>query len=272
MDVDYVNDQKLSRDEIVDIVHKIHQVIPGKCLVAVAKPKPKDDKVKSGIHIHWPDMIVDKTRAIELMNLVKDSIPDLSQYIDDSVYKGSGLRMLWSHKVGKCGDEDPYVPFYDVEKKKFFENKKPTVQLLKQFSIRYEDSVSSAGVDVTIKNETSLEMFIYTCMDAERRVKNVKDPFDTARVTKITRDKNFVFVQTPSKFCMNMKKKHKSNHVYYVLNLDKKVMYQKCFDENCKKYEGLHHKLSPQLVEEFKEDVPAIDFITDDIYSVFAIN
>ncbi len=271
MDVDYVNDTKLSRDEIVNISQKIHQVIPGRCLVAVAKPKPKDDKVKSGIHIHWPDLLVDKPRAIELMENVRESIPELAQYIDDSVYKGSGLRMLWSHKKGKCGDEDPYVPFYDVEKKKFFENCKPSVPLLKLFSIRYEDSIVK-GEDVQMKNETNLEMFIYKCMDSERCIKNCKDPFDTARVTKLTRDKNFIFVQTPSKYCMNTKKRHKSNHVYYVVNMDTRELYQRCFDENCKKYEGLHHKLSPQLVEEFRENVPDVHFIADDIYSAFAID
>lgn len=271
MDVDYVRDTKLSRDEIVEISHKIHHVIPGKCLVAVAKPKPKDSQIKSGIHLHWPDLLVDKVKATEIMERVKEQIPELSQYIDDSVYKGSGLRMLWSHKKGKTGDEDPYVPFYDVQNKRFYENQKPCVSLLKQFSIRCEESVIK-GEEVNVKNETDLEMFIYKCVDSERRIKNCKDPFDTARVTKITRDKNFIFVQTPSKYCMNVKKTHKSNHVYYVVNMDTRELYQRCFDENCKKYEGLHHKLSPQLVEEFRENVPDVHFIADDIYSAFAID
>ena len=114
-------------------------------------------------------------------------------------------------------------------------------------------------------------MFLYTCMDADRRIKNCKDPLDTVRITKITRDKNFIFLQTPSKFCMNMKKSHRSNHVYYVVNMDKKVLYQRCYDENCKKYEGLHHKLSLPILDKFK-DVPYVDFVTDDIYSAFAID
>lgn len=271
MDVDYVANDKLSRDEIVEIVHKIHQVIPGRCVVAVAKPKPKDDLIKSGIHIHWPELIVDKSKAIELMNSVKESIPELSEFIDDSVYKGSGLRMLWSHKKGKYGDEDPYVPFYDVNKRVFFDNKQPSLSMLRLFSIRIENSVMK-GEDVTPKNETDIEMYIYKCMNDEIRYKNCSEPFDTARITKITRDKNMIFIQTPSRYCMNTKKKHKSNHVYYVVNLDKSVLYQKCFDENCKKYEGLHHKLSPQLVEEFKKNVPDVHFAFDDIYSAFAID
>ena len=271
MDVDYVGESKLSRDEIVSIVHKIHQVIPGRCVAAVAKPKPKDSLIKSGIHIHWPETIVDKSHAIELMDEVKASLPDLASFIDDSVYKGSGLRMLWSHKKGKCGDEDPYIPFYDANNKKFFEKQNPSFHLLKLFSIRYEDSVIK-GEEVTPKNETDIEMFVYRCMNDERRYKNCKEPFDTARITKMTRDKNMVFVQTPSRYCMNTKRCHKSNHVYYVINLERGVLYQKCFDENCKSYEGLHHKMSPQILEEFDKNVPDVHFAPDDIYSAFAID
>ena len=270
MDVDYVGQTKLSRDEIVDVCHRIHHVIPGRCLVAVAKPKPKDNLIKSGIHIHWPDSIVDKTQAMELLEKVRVQLPDISEFIDDSVYKGSGLRMLWSHKKGKCGDEDPYVPFYNVSKQKFFENQQPSVYVLRQFSIRREESVTEIK-PVSVDNHTNLEMFVYKCMDEERRFKNCKEPFDTARLTKLTRDKNMIFAQTPSKYCMNYKKCHKSNHIYYVINLDKSVMYQKCFDESCKKYEGLHHKLSLQILEEFKQDVPDVHFTVGDIYSAFAI-
>ncbi len=271
MDVDYVNEVPLSRHEIVEIVHKIHEVIPGRCVAAVSKPKPCNGQIKSGIHIHWPGLVVSKSKAIDLMNevLVHVGSP-IDKFIDDSVYKGSGLRMLWSHKKGKCGDEDPYVPFYDANSKTFFENQQPSLSVLKMFSIRNDSSVREEE-EVAIDG-TDLEMFIYKCVDSERRLKCCTATPDTCRITKMSRDNNFLFIQTQSKFCLNKKTLHKSNHVYFIANLERGEIYQRCFDDECRKYEGVHHKMSQQLLDSLKDDTHGTDFVIDDFYTAFAID
>lgn len=263
MDVDYVGETELSRDEIVDIIHKIHQVIPGRCVSAIAKPKKKDSLIKSGIHIHWPDLTVTKSRAIELMNDVLATDEPFTKFIDDSVYKGSGLRMLWCYKKGRCGDEGPYEPFYDASAQKFFVNTHvPKFSLLKLFSIRVESSVDE---DLKVLNvpEEDLERFIHTCVDTERRMKGIREDADTTKITKITRQNNHVFIQTMSKFCLNKKQCHKSNHVYYVVEVDKKEFYQRCFDDECKKYQGTRHRVPMRIMDRIVQEAPPqVEFLS----------
>lgn len=270
MDIDYVNETKLSRDDIVRIAHEIHDVIPGRCVVAVAKPKPKDKLIKSGIHLHWPNLIVTKAEAVELMGKIG---PPYNKYIDDSVYKGSGLRMLWAHKKTKQGDEDPYVPFYDVNNKTFYEKQGPSIELVKLFSIRFH---GDEDVEEDVKQEyqasTDLEMFLYTCVTNEMRYLNVKSQLDTFRIVRMYTFKSLIYIQTCSRFCLNKRMTHKSNHVYFVVDPSAGTVHQRCFDDGCKNYRGLQHKLSPSIVSKIKEDVSYSDFIVDDFHSAFAIN
>jgi hypothetical protein len=65
--------------------------------------------LKSGVHLHWPNVIVDRTRALNLRSKIIESLGPgpWDKVIDASVYGGSGLRMLWSHKKPSG---DPYVP------------------------------------------------------------------------------------------------------------------------------------------------------------------
>ena len=38
------------------------------------------------------------------------------------------------------------------------------------------------------------------------------------------------------KFCQNIQREHKKNNIYYVCDVNKSVMYQKCYDLNCSGY------------------------------------
>jgi hypothetical protein len=244
MDIDYVADTSLSPDDIVKIVTDIHQVVPGKCLVATAPPKPKDGFTKSGIHIVWPDLAVDKQKALQLMNTVKETVASVSSYIDDSVYKGSGFRMIWSHKKGKNGDEDPYVPFYNVSTGKFISQQQPNVTAVKMFSIRIGDSCKNVD---TVTEYTDVEVFLYTCVKEELRYRGFQsvqpDAFVVSRIINDPSASDIFYIQTQSRFCMHKMSFHKSNHVYFVLDTNRKVLYQKCFDDECKKYKGTMHKV-----------------------------
>jgi hypothetical protein len=118
LDIDYKDKEELDIDEIksitLDVCSKIESLgLPCKCLISVAKPKPKEGSIKTGIHFNWPDLPVSQEGAINLrwhiistLNISKRG--DWSQYVDGSVYgdletgaKGSGFRMPWSHKKGK---------------------------------------------------------------------------------------------------------------------------------------------------------------------------
>jgi hypothetical protein len=253
MDIDYVAHSKLSPDDIIKIVKDIHQVIPGKCIVATAPPKPKDDLIKTGIHIIWPELTVNKQKAIQLMNDVKNTLSEnISKHIDDSVYKGSGLRMIWSYKKGKYGDEDPYVPFYNAYTDKLISNTHPNVTALTMFSIRIGDSTITTCN--TGYESTDIELFLYTCMNNELRYKGfIGTKPDTFIITRIIKDPSsdgIFYIQTQSRFCMHKMSVHKSNHVYFVIDTTRRVLFQKCFDDDCKKYRGLLHKVPNELLKD----------------------
>ena len=69
-----------------------------------------DSKYKHGIHIHWPNVIVDVDRARQIrvgmisgLNKVKSELgnPNLEDCVDAAVYN-TGLRMIGAPKASKC--------------------------------------------------------------------------------------------------------------------------------------------------------------------------
>lgn len=226
VDLDYIGEKKLTRDEITDIVRRIHSVIPGKCVCSVSSPVQKGTQVKSGIHIHWPDLIVTKQKALRL----RESIPeDLKEFVDESVYKGSGLRMLWSYK--RDGGA-PYLPFFDAETNEFM-NQQPSVDMLKLFTIKTEYT-TCAPEESYEKEFPALQEFIQKYIPGQDKTK-VKD-----------RSKNIF--RTDSRYCERIRREHKSNHVYFML--DGTCIYQKCYDTECKSFKGRKYRLSPSALKE----------------------
>ena len=125
VDIDYKDERALTLDEIKDICKIICDKVKrhgGKdCLICVSPPKNAGKYVKTGVHLNWPDFVVDQTSALALrehilvaLSKAKGKI-EWNEIIDSAVYgdlrrktKGSGFRMPWSHKMGKhmpCGGQ-----------------------------------------------------------------------------------------------------------------------------------------------------------------------
>jgi len=68
VDLDYKAQEKLKDEDLLQFCSIIaEEVDGGQCLIARALPRPvKDGLVKSGVHIHWPDLIVTRTQALNL--------------------------------------------------------------------------------------------------------------------------------------------------------------------------------------------------------------
>ena len=105
VDLDYKAPDKLSDEDLNQFCSIIDEVVGSKCLVAraqVRQVKGDDGQptLKSGVHLHWPNVIVDRTRALNLRSKIIESLGPgpWDKVIDASVYGGSGLRILWSHK------------------------------------------------------------------------------------------------------------------------------------------------------------------------------
>jgi hypothetical protein len=178
VDIDYQSGDALSMHEIVEIskiiIDKVATIYKCKCIVSIAEPKPKGEKIKSGIHINWQGLVVDQRNAIRLMHCIVQTLNTVYSYtdwasvIDASVYgsadtntRGSGFRMPWSHKKGKhdycngkgcvvCNGsgkiiESEYLPVFAWDPDGTFialEDQTPTLAMLVNVTIRTQETSS----------------------------------------------------------------------------------------------------------------------------------
>jgi hypothetical protein len=129
VDIDYKDVESLTMEEIKDICKVICDKVKrhgGKnCLISVSPPKQCGSLVKTGVHLNWPGFVVDQASAIALrdhilvaLSIAKGSL-DWNEIIDAAVYgnvqrgtKGSGFRMIWSHKMAKGVEQLAYLPVF----------------------------------------------------------------------------------------------------------------------------------------------------------------
>lgn len=246
VDIDYKAKEALTKEEIERICTALNEVVDcGRCCIARTRPRACAEGTKTGVHVHWPDKRVTRGSALALRTKILEAFPatsegvDWSKVIDASVYGGSGLRMIWSHKKPSG---DPYVPWKVLggeEYKKEFD-----AGLLDLFSIRVGEDDEETAVDEA--TSSALEAFICRNMDGQER----------AQVKKIVRHEKSGgwYVQTDSRYCERIKDCHKRNHVWF--NIFKGVITQRCFDEDCGKFSGREHNLPPTVVEQLKDVAP----------------
>lgn len=253
VDLDFKSEEALPDEKILELVRIMSDVVGSehRCCIARAEPRKVGSLVKTGVHIHWPTVFVTKNEALAfrtriLLELPED--PEWGQRIDASVYGGSGLRMLWSHKKEKKEDTSPYIPWRDLNGH-FFDSV-PDTQVLELFAVR-SDQLSKEQVVEFLKSEP-LERFIRKYMKGH----------EDANVRKVIRKGiNRLIVQTDSRFCERIGGKHKSNHVWFGIQEGK--ICQLCHDDECKeaKFVGKVYNLSPSIVDELRSNV-AVDHST----------
>jgi hypothetical protein len=245
VDIDYKAENALSDEETLELCRRIYGAIDhvplgrSRCLVARAPAREEKGRVKSGIHIHWPDLIVSKQEALSLrtqilMELEEDHWPET---IDASVYRGAGLRCLWSLKKGVGGS---YVPWRSVPDGKVL-NAAPCLDALQLFSVRTTGGEAQAAKSAST-DPSRIEQFIQNNIvgQGNARVRAV-------RRTKKGEGKGF-YVETDSKWCERIQANHKSNHVWFYINGGNIV--QKCLNEECLEFSGREHFLPPSISNE----------------------
>lgn len=253
VDLDYKGPEALPDEAVLNLVEVMHSVVQkGRCVIARAEPRIVDTQVKTGVHIHWPDVFVTKSEALALRTRILLELPDdpeWSQRIDASVYGGSGLRMLWSHKRDRGSvDSGPYTPWRELNGGVF--DATPSAETLKLFAVRTNE-VSKEAVNVEI-----------TCAPLERYIRKYLKGQELANVRRVLRKgEDRIIVQTDSKYCERIQGVHKSNHVWFGITRGR--ICQLCHDDDCKeqKFVGREHILSPSIVEELRSNV-AVDSST----------
>jgi hypothetical protein len=243
VDLDYKASEKLTDEDLVQFCSIIHKSLETSSLCLISKARPRsigEGLIKSGVHIHWPNLIVSRTHAMNLRSKIVSSLGadfpfDWDKVIDASVYGGSGLRMLWSHKKPTG---DPYIPWRSLDGKEF--SKTPDVEILALFSVRTDEEVQET--DEVLADSGPLEDFVQKYMEGQGQ----------AHIKKVQRhEHNGWFAQTDSKFCERIRKEHKSNHVWFSIHSGR--ISQRCLDEECSEFKGTEHILPPSIVERLKD-------------------
>lgn len=72
--------------------------------------------------------------------------------------------------------------------------------------------------------------------------------------------RNNVFSILFYRYCENIGRCHKSNNIYWIVDLNKKKMYQKCHDEDCSGFLSTPKNLPEEIA--FKFDIEGDAFIS----------
>jgi hypothetical protein len=278
MDLDYKDDDELTFEQIKSICKVICDKVSkfgGKdALISVAEPKPIGNLIKTGIHINWPDFVVNRSSALALRDHVINTLNlaygsrDWKDIVDISVYgnssrntKGSGFRMPWSHKRGKheacmgrgcekCNNtgketQSEYLPVFVYKHGPLSmlqkTEQKPSVEMLHMATLRTQGTdpvlIEGAREENTFTNAQTKDEFKNqeAVLLVEAFIRKHMEGQATASVTKMFKHKNQFLVSTTSKYCENLRRAHSSNHIWFHISGD--TITQKCFC-NCETMKG----------------------------------
>lgn len=245
--VDFDIHDSIDSVTVVKIARTLNAIIGAhRCFVA-RRPEYTNitGPLRSGVHFHWPDQIVTQKKALYLHSIIRDHIPEYANSFDKSVYsKGMGLRMIWSYKHSNTSK--PYVPWAMITAtKELHLPTEPAVDILKMFSIRcFVDSEDKDEEETSTKSDigkTPLETFIRNKIPGQ----------SGARITNLKEYEKSIAVGTDSKWCQNIKREHKGNHIWFKITGN--VIRQMCHDMDCKGFEGDSYVLPPSARPNVKD-------------------
>lgn len=121
LDLDYQSTSEPSDAELRTVCKLVHETLchivcqdltlrDARCIVSVADgvKRCKDGDFKRGVHMVWPDVLVDSVNALRARQWIAQALNERfgtnnwEQMVDPSVFKGSGLRLNGSIKRGMC--------------------------------------------------------------------------------------------------------------------------------------------------------------------------
>jgi len=299
VDLDYKDATELSFEEIQNVCAIVCKKVKSitnsnkECIICVGEPKNVKDQIKTGVHMNWKGLVINKDNALVLRShIVSELINirpgyDWDSIVDIAVYKGSGFRLPWSYKkvkhdlckgkgcnkcfnVGKI-DEGFYLPLYSYKNGAFTRlSPEPSIQLLRKLSIRTQDeqSIDIGGGLVT-----------YTVGDIPTFQKDIGDPslkkslqkfitknmihWPNMSIKSVVEMGNVKWVGTYSQYCENVKREHKSHHIWFLIQHNMWIT-QKCFcrcirndgNKSCKDFSGTVHKLDHSITNMLSTSPP----------------
>ena len=274
VDIDYKAPEPLGIDDIQGISKVICDTVKGygekDCVISVSPPKVSGELMKTGVHLNWPDFVVDQSSAVALREHVLVSLSKFqsdtnwNEIVDSSVYgnirrktKGSGFRMPWSYKRAKhevCGgqgcedcengrvDQLAYLPVFICNTGSLTRiSQEPCVKILKMSAVRTDapktvsvepPSVSARAKESSFSEEqTKDEIYDEDLKNKiETFVRKNMEGQSDAYIKKLFKHKEMYYAATTSRYCENVKRNHSSNHVWFILS--GRFIIQKCFSRH----------------------------------------
>ena len=245
VDLDYKDDKELSSIKVIDLAIGMSKIVDSKCYIARTAIRKIKLQTKTGVHFHFPDKIVTKQDAIKLRNQIIMKFPMYSESIDESVYIGSGLRLVWSYKYSNSEYIAPYTPWKSVTPSGIIEHisPEPYMETIRIFSIRVPGTKDGSAIQQENRNMNKLEAFIHKYLPGQHGSKILK-------VQKCSTGESLC-AQTDSRFCTRINKEHQRNHVWFWIKNG--TIRQMCFDPDCKDFKGKEYALPPSILKECTE-------------------
>lgn len=212
----------------------------------------RSDETKGGLHLIWEHVLVNadiarmvRKEAINRLVEAEGSI-DWPNVYDETVYRGTGLRVIMSMKKPGAPEGSEYVPCALLDCNGAFVQDQvrmdpDLLSWVQRCSVQAPIELSKDVIDLTSSstsmsqpskgsssnrgNYTSSAPDLTTDQENEL-IDCIPIQYQPCRVTHIHQCGNMYLLATTSRFCANLGRDHNSNHVYFVVN-DKGV-HQRC--------------------------------------------
>lgn len=193
-----------------------------------------------GVHVIFHNLTYESTE--ECLEIYKKF--EWVDGIDESVYN-TGLRVIGAVKPGQSFDtKNVYLPKYRVRG---------------CYAQRIAQTISLKNIqDTTIRlsHQNRITNVLKTCAVCDVDIpetKMIHKKYENS-VVSVTEYKNGYYVaKSNSRYCTNINREHSSVHIYFVIHVESRTMYQKCFcrcaDKTCRDFKSKNVKLSKETCD-----------------------
>jgi hypothetical protein len=195
---------------------------------------------QDGLHLIFKDTIVETpAAAIKLCGQICSRVPFLAGFVDTSVYY-SGLRMIGAHKTPTIARR------YHVHGFNSFTNADLEACSI-HHGVRGKPHVK-AVVTKHVPTISKYNTFDFSYIDVK---------YGSIRIKSIMKSCSKVYLISDSFYCTNIKKDHHSKNAYFIVDMKKKEITQRCL---CKCPKKTEHALSCASYSNQKMKMKLIDF------------
>lgn len=272
MDLDISDDHYWTLEEIVEFTKWVQDIVREffdpmlnhDIIIALSKMKMKGDNVHTGVHLIWPNIVVQSTQACvirrglvqKLANYPKKCKNLWEDVIDEVIYTRNGFRMIGSDKMSRdrIAEKRPleYLCTVKNDKQLCMDCPDGLIHLTCLYTPRSVANtlimpswIEQDALAIAENRQAKKKLAEGVVCDDEQHqlIKQFIDSnlptqyYDKLKEVKQYDDGNML-IKMKSRYCMNLGREHNSCGIYLVASID--GIYQKCLCP-CEKLDGRKH-------------------------------